>query len=283
MKFWPNAVGLNQFAGGSIDLRDQETLRRILSSAQPELVLHLAGLSFVPDATRYPRKAYEVNFIGTLNLLEALAETGFKGRMLYISSGDTYGLVPAEFLPLTENHLLRPRNPYAVSKAAAEALCFQWSQTATFEIIIARAFNHIGPGQSDRFVVADFAKQIVEMACGHREHVISVGNIDVTRDFSDVSDVLRAYDALLHNGINGESYNVCSGRETNIRSVLETLLELADIPARISVDPNRWRPTEQIRIYGSHEKLSTSTGWRPTQDLRPTLQKILDNWKEKIG
>ncbi len=125
-----------------------------------------------------------------------------------------------------------PRNPYAVSKLAAEALCYQWTVTEGMDIVLARPFNHIGAGQSDRFVISDFARQVAQIKCGQREPVVAVGDIDVTRDFTDVGDVVQAYFALLGAGATGEAYNVCSGREQSIRSLLERLVALAGVTVR---------------------------------------------------
>lgn len=282
LRAWPGAVGLAQLALGSVDLRNKPALLAVLKQVQPQEVVHLAGISFVPDAVRNPRLTYEVNFLGTLNLLEALAETGFNGRFLLVSSGDAYGLVTAAELPIRETLPLRPRNPYAVSKAAAEALCYQWSQTGPFEVMVARPFNHIGPGQSAQFAIADFARQVVEVAAGVREPVLRTGNIDVTRDFSDVQDVLSAYDALLKSGENGEVYNVCSGVERSVRSLIERLLSLAQADAVIAVDPQRYRPAEQTRVSASHDKLTKCTSWQPTCDLDTTLLNLLHYWENQI-
>ncbi|MHB1647109.1 MAG: GDP-mannose 4,6-dehydratase [bacterium] len=212
---------------GTIDLRDANRIKSFLSSALDnnlsenkfnitslrstlplprdaifDAVIHLAAQSFVPESFKNPLETFDVNFTGTYNLFSALKEYGFHGKILYISSGDIYGLVSEDKLPITEDYPLKPRNPYAVSKVAAEALCYQWSMTEGIEIVIARPFNHIGPNQSERFVVSSFAKQIAEIELGLRKPVISAGNIDITRDFLDVRDVADAYKLLLEKEMN---------------------------------------------------------------------------------
>jgi GDP-4-dehydro-6-deoxy-D-mannose reductase len=169
-----------------------------------------------------------------------------------------------------------------VSKAAAEALCFQWSQTGPFEVVIARPFNHIGAGQSPNFAISDFARQIARISAGQQEAVINVGNIEVTRDFSDVNDVLRAYALLLQSGRNGEIYNVCSGVERSVRTLLERLLELSGVSAEIVVDSQRARPSEQPRVWGSFEKLARDTGWKPVVAIDDSLLNLYRYWKEEI-
>lgn len=284
MQAWPQAIALpTDSEGRCIDLRNAAALSQAIKAAVPDEVVHLAGISFVPDAMKDPKLTYEVNFLGTLNLLEALAENGFRGRMVFVSSGDPYGLVPESQLPITEDRCLAPRNPYAVSKAAAEALCYQWSQTGPFEIVVARPFNHIGPGQSEKFVLSDFAKQVAEIAAGLRPPQLHVGNIDVTRDFTDVRDIVCAYDALLSKGENGQTYNVCSGQELSIRALLEQLLQIAGVKAEIISDPARWRASDQPRVVASAEKLQARTGWQATHTLDVALLEIYHFWEKKIG
>jgi GDP-4-dehydro-6-deoxy-D-mannose reductase len=266
--------------GKEVDLRDAAHVRSALERIRPERVIHLAAQSAVPAAFEHPLETMEVNFIGTLHLLTALRDTGFRGRMLYIGSGDVYGVVPEAQLPITEDQPLKPRNPYAVSKVAAEALCYQWSQTEGFEIVLTRPFNHVGPGQGRRFAVSDFAAQIAEIGQGRREPVLRVGDVDVTRDYTDVRDVVRAYGLLLEQGRNGEVYNVCSGRERVIRSVIESLFALAGVRAEIVAEPQRMRPNEQRRTQASNRKLNQAVGWAPEIPWERTLGDLLAYWKE---
>ena len=283
LSLWPQATGLTDAAGDIVDVCNKPALLASLANNLPGTVLHLAALSFVPDSFKAPEKTYEVNFLGTLRLLEALAESGFRGRFLFVGTGDAYGLVPVEAQPIREEQPLRPRNPYAVSKVAAEALCHQWSQTGPFEVVMARPFNHIGAGQAATFAISDFARQIAEISAGLRPPVLEVGNIDVTRDFTDVRDVLRAYELLLSKGRNGEVYNVCSGVERSVRSLLERLLALAGVEAEIQNDPTRFRPSDQPRVCGDHAKLSKDTGWQPELSMDETLLNLYRYWKNEIG
>ncbi|MCY0873078.1 MAG: GDP-mannose 4,6-dehydratase [Acidithiobacillus caldus] len=266
-----------------LDLRDRQALSAFVAELRPNAVIHLAAQSFVPAAFENPRETFDINFTGTLNLLEALQASEFHGRMLFVGSGDTYGQVPEADLPVREEHPLRPRNPYAVSKVAAEALCYQWSQTSGFEIVMVRPFNHIGPGQSPRFVLADFARQVMEIRLGRRVPVLQVGDIDVTRDFTDVRDVVRDYGLLLERGRNGEVYNVCSGREYRIRDLLQLLLTLAGVDARIEQDPARLRLAEQRRMVASFAALQRDTGWQPAIPMEQSLQDLLNDWEKTLG
>lgn len=269
--------------GNPIDTRDFNKLFEFLKGNPANLVVHLAAKSFVPWSFKNPRETYEVNFFGTFNLITALKEIGFKGRMLYVGSADQYGLVPEGKLPIGEETLLKPRNPYSVSKAAAEKLCFQSSQTEEYEIVMARPFNHIGPGQDENFVISDFAKQIIEIKRGLREPVIFVGDIEVTRDFTDVRDVVDAYLMLLRNGKNGEVYNVCSGRECKISDLLNKLIELSGIEATIEKDSGKLRESEQKRMVGSYKKIKNELGWEPCYSIEKTFRDILEYWEGKIN
>jgi GDP-4-dehydro-6-deoxy-D-mannose reductase len=268
---------------GNVDLRDADRLRRAVARSAPDAVVHLAAQSFVPQSFAHPRETYDINFLGTLNLLEALKAAGFTGRFLYVGSGDSYGVVAPDELPIDEAHPLRPRSPYAVSKAAAEALCYQWSQSEAFAIVMTRSFNHIGPGQSERFVVSDFARQAVEIRKGTRKAVIRTGDIDVTRDFTDVRDAVQAYLLLLERGAGGEVYNVCSGSEQSIRDLLTRLLQLAGVEAAVERDHARLRPSEQRRICGSPRKLERDTGWTRQYSLDASLADILNDWEAKLS
>ena len=265
-----------------VDVLDKNALSKIFRKKMPDAVLHLAAISYVPESFENPERTYTVNFTGTLHLLQALKETGFSGKFLYVGSSDEYGKVNEQELPINENRALAPRNPYAVSKVAAEYLCYQWSQTENMDIVMARPFNHIGPGQADHFVVSDFAKQIAMIKLGMAAPVLHTGNIDVTRDFTDVRDVVRAYMLLFKYGRNGEIYNICSGQEISIRGIIKKLILISGMDISIKVDPARVRPVEQLRAYGSCNKLQNETSWQQEISLNESLQDIYKSWEEKL-
>ena len=268
--------------GQPVELRDADSVERALREIQPSSVIHLAAQTWVPRSFQDPRETYDINFSGTLNLLLGLKATDFRGKVLFVSSSDVYGLIDAKDLPVAEEQLPKPRSPYAVSKVAGESLCFQWSQTERMEILIARPFVHIGPGQDDRFVISNFAKQIVEIKKKLRSPIIHVGDLKVTRDFTDVRDVTRAYHLLLQYGVSSETYNVCSGIERSIESLLYDLLAMSGVVAEIRQDPARLRSSEQRRVVGSFKKVGQQTGWKPEIPLHQTLQSILDYWEGKV-
>ncbi|ARU86603.1 GDP-mannose 4,6-dehydratase [Pseudomonas sp. M30-35] len=261
------------------DLLVPESLDAALAETCPDAVIHLAGQTFVPEAFRDPQCTFEVNLLGTLNLLQALKRRGFSGTFLYVSSGDVYGRVDEADMPIAENLMVKPRNPYAVSKVSAELLCLQWAYTESWRVMIARPFNHIGSGQSESFLVADMARQLIRIKQGLQAPVLNVGDVDVTRDFLDVGDVVAAYLLLLEKGQSGEVYNLCSGMERKVRDVIMEMAHLVGVKVVLEQDPARLRRAEQRRVVGCARKLQTQTGWKPCAAFSQTLLSVLSDWE----
>lgn len=270
-----------QTHASSTDILDGEALQAELRQCQPDIVLHLAAQSHVPTSFREPELTARVNFDGTRSLLTALDQSGFAGALVFVGSGDMYGLVPEASLPIRETQTLRPRNPYAASKVAAEAWCMQHSLHCQYRIVMARAFNHIGRGQSAQFVLPAMAEQLVAIERGQRPPVLEAGDLDVTRDFTNVSDVLDAYLALAEKGAGGEVYNVCSGVEYRVRDLVEQMIALTGLPVAITHDPARFRRAEQARVVGDNRKLCADTGWAPRVSMADSLREILDDWRAR--
>jgi GDP-4-dehydro-6-deoxy-D-mannose reductase len=270
-------------ASGLVDLLDLPRVAKAVAELKPDVVYHLAGQAFVGDSLADPRATYEVNFFGTLNLIEALHAAGFRGRMLFAGSADVYGRVPEDEQPIREDRPLRPLNPYAVSKVGAEALCCQASHQAGFEIILARPFNHVGARQSPKFVVSDFARRIAMVAQGKAAPVLDVGDVDITRDFTDVRDVIRAYQLLLAQGRPAEPYNICSGVERSVRSVIEILAQIARVKVELRVDSARLRPGEQRRVRGDYSRLHRDTAWKPQIDFEQSLIDVFNYWNSELA
>ena len=264
-----------------LDIRSPELAEHI-ASMQPHAVLHLAGLTSVAESFRDPGRFFDVNFNGTWNVLKALRAASFSGRMLFVSSGDCYGAVAADDLPLRETQSLRPRSPYAVSKVAAESLCYQWTQTERLRHHPGAVLQPRGPGQDERFAVASFARQVAGIRNGTRARAHRCGDLEITRDLTDVRDVVRAYLSLLEKGRTGEVYNVGSGRETRLADVLNALLSIAGVRADIVIDPARLRSDEQRRAVADVRKIAADTGWSASVPLSTTLADMLDDWNRRI-
>ncbi|PXX75077.1 GDP-mannose 4,6-dehydratase [Rivihabitans pingtungensis] len=270
-----------QTHASSTDILDGEALQAELRQCQPDIVLHLAAQSHVPTSFREPELTARVNFDGTRSLLTALDQSGFTGALVFVGSGDMYGLVPEASLPIRETQTLRPRNPYAASKVAAEAWCMQHSLHSQYRIVMARAFNHIGRGQNAQFVLPAMAEQLVAIERGQRPPILETGDLDVTRDFTNVSDVLDAYLALAEKGVSGEVYNVCSGLEYRVRDLVAQMIVMIGLDIQLQNDPARFRKAEQTRVVGDNSKLRVDTGWAPKMDIAASLAEILDDWRRK--
>lgn len=259
-------------------------LADLLSRKRPEAIIHLAAQSNPQRSVADPRETWTVNLFGTLNLLQALRDAAIAPAptVVLVGSGVSYGNPAPENLPVTETCPLRPNNPYAASKAAADLLGIQHFLAHGARIVLARPFNHAGPRQSDSYALSSFAKQIAEIERGRRDR-IEVGNLQVVRDFTDVRDIVRAYRLLVEKGQPGEAYNIGTGRDDSLESLLEKLRGLARTPVEIHVDPARMRPVDQPRLLADASKLRAQTGWEPQITIEQTLADMLDYWRGALG
>ena len=249
------------------DLTDPAQVDELLEATpSPTHIFHLAGLTYVPESIEHPWQAMEANVAGTIHLARALIRRVPGARLLHVSTSEVYG--PPLRLPVDEAHPLAPANPYSISKAAAEQYCGFLAARGELEIIRLRPFNHSGPGQSPRFVLSSFARQIAEIETGRAQPVLRVGNLSAARDFSHVQDVLDAYEAVATRGHAGEVYNICSGRSRTIQQAVDRLLAQARVPIDVAVDPDRYRPEIVPEVCGSHQKLTRDTGWEPPARVR---------------
>ncbi len=263
----------DEVAAPEVDITHPDELCEAVAAARPEAIYHLAAITNVGESWDAPRHTFEVNAVGTLNLLEAARRLPSPPVVLLVCSAEVYGRVGPEDLPLTEESPLRPVSPYAASKVAAEFLGLQAFLAHGLPVIRVRAFNHIGPGQAPTFVVSSLAGQIAKTPGG----VVKVGNLEPRRDFTDVRDVVRAYRLLVERGTPGDVYNVCSGRAVAISDVAERLLALAGRDLRLEVDPARVRAVEVPVLLGDPAKLIAATGWTIEYSLDRTLADALSS------
>jgi GDP-4-dehydro-6-deoxy-D-mannose reductase len=265
------------------DLGSASEARAALRAAAPDAVFHLAAEASVASSWKSPEATIRANLGSTLNVLDAVRDLPPGIRVLVACSGEEYG--NHDRLPLTEEHNLRPQNPYAVSKAACDLAAGFYADAYGMHVVRMRAFNHAGPGQSDAYVISKFARQIAEAGATGRpgEPVeIVTGNLHVRRDFTDVRDVVRAYWLALERAEPGV-YNVCSGRSTEISEILAGLARHAGVELEQTTDPALLREHEVAEIRGSHEKLTAATGWEPEIPLERTLADTVEWWRERTA
>ncbi len=265
-----------------IDLKAYEQVRNLLEDCIPDAIYHLAAQAFVPRSFEDPWETLENNILAQLNIIRACLELDIQPRILIVSSAEIYGAVAPDRLPLKEDAAIRPTNPYSVSKVAQDMLALQYYLSHDLPIMRARPFNHIGPGQNDRFVAPAFAKQIAAIEEGAGDAVIYVGNLEAKRDFTDVRDIVRAYHMIVEGGTPGEAYNIASGLAHSIRNLLDTLLQLSDIEIEVRVDPARLRPVDVPEIRGDSSKLRRDTGWQPKLSFEDTLRDVLTDCRGRL-
>lgn len=261
------------------DLLDAASLIAAMAAAKPDVIYHLAGQADVGLSWRQPARTLALNAGGTANLLEAVIAVGNPyPRIVAVTSGEIYGPLPPSAMPITDESRPNPSHPYAISKVAASQLLKLFHKRYGLEVIEARPFNHIGPHQQLGFVVPDFASQIAVIKLGLEPNLMRVGNLAAERDFTDVRDVVCAYQQLAEQGEPGAMYLICSGQPVAISYVLSLLAELAEVDLHIEVDPSRMRPSDTPVLYGSYATIERDTGWRPQISLRQSLADVLAEW-----
>lgn len=265
------------------DVCDVRFIEEILAEIKPDYIYHLAGSAFVPDADADPRSVYTVNVLGTLNLLEAVRSARLDSRVLIVGSGEVYGPVPEEQLPVKEEYPLRPTTPYGVTKACADLLGYQYAATYKMNVIRVRSFNHTGPGQSEQFVCSAFAKQIVEIEKSIRKPILNVGNLEARRDFTDVRDVVRAYRLVLEGAQECAVYNVGSGKAWRIGDLLKILVRQSTVrDIKIQEQKARVRSNDVPVMICNASKLERDWGWKAEIPIEQTFHDLLDYWRENV-
>jgi GDP-4-dehydro-6-deoxy-D-mannose reductase len=252
------------------DVRDEAAMREVVRSAMPDVVFHLAAQPHVARSFQDPVGTFSVNVLGTVAVLEAVRTEAPRARVVVASSAEVYGSARPDELPLVETSELRPATPYAASKVAQEVCAHQYRRSHGLDVIVARNFNAIGPGQAVDFALPAFASQLARVARG-AEPSLRVGNLSAERDLTDVRDVVRAYRLLAEKGAPGDTYNVCSGRAVAMSEALDSLVQVSGLDIRVEVDPARMRPVDTPRIVGSHARLRDAVGWEPEIPLRRSL------------
>jgi len=264
------------------DVTNLVATEKLISELRPDAIIHLAGWSNQGSSFANPQKTFEINVIGTINLLESVRKIeGYRPKIVAIGSAAEFGEVSLEKLLINEETLFNPTSPYGVSKVASWLSCKQYVSSYGMDIVYAIPFNHTGPGQATGFLAPDIASQIVAIERGDKEAIILTGNLSPKRDILDVRDVVRAYRLLLEKGIAGERYIISTGKSIQVKAIVDKLLSFSKVEIALKRDESRIRPTEISDSYGDHQKITAATGWQPEIPLDQTLQDLLNYYREK--
>lgn len=273
-------AGLASERWRSLDLLDAGATRAALAESSPTAIVHLAGQSSAAASFADPEGTFRANVIGTWTLMEAVRDAAPRARVLWVGTSEVYGPT-SPGVRVDESHPFAPVSPYALSKAAAERVAEGLARAHGLDLVRARPFGHTGPGQTPRFMLPAFAQQLAAIERGEAEPVLRVGNLDVTRDLSDVRDIAAGYVALLEHGVAGDVYHLCRGVGVRLADLVAELVAMSRVPVRIEVDPERFRPADVPYLVGDPARVTAQTGWRVQRPLAQTLVDTLEDWRAR--
>ncbi len=262
-----------------VDLTDRVTVFRDIAASKPNAIFHLAAAPSVRQSWTDPLPHLRTNVLGTHYLLEAVRRADIACRILIVSSGQVYA---ASETAVDEDARLRPISPYGLTKLGEEQLALRACEDDDLDVVVARPYNHIGPGQSPEFAVAHFARQIARIEAGLEPARLGVGNLSARRDTSDVRDVVDAYAQLMSLGQSGRAYNVCSGTATAVGAMLDALLSRAAVPVQLEHAADRLRPNDVPVMFGDRSRIESEVGWTPRIPLEQTLADTLEYWRAHV-
>lgn len=255
------------------NLLHDDIIRFLLDHIRPRVCLHLAGQAHIPFCREDPVTATDLNVTGTVRLLEAFRRLQPDARVLIVTSAEVYGQVP-QGQRVRESDPLRPTTLYGITKQAADEAAIAFADQLNLDVMTARPWNHIGPGQHPRFVAAAFARQFASFVRG-APPAMKTGNLDSRRDFTDVRDIVRGYRLILEHGRKGEAYNLSSSTLRPIRELLDGFAAITGITPEQEVDPALHRPTDASPLLDT-TKIHAECGWTPEIPLETSLRDILD-------
>lgn len=255
----------------ALDVASDESVAHVVGQSAPDIVVHLAGIAFAPEANASPARAFDVNALGAMRLLGALQ--GSSARVLVVGSAEQYGQQDASAYPIAETAPLRPLTPYAAAKATQELIALQMQRSTGLHVICTRSFNHSGAGHGEMYLLPSLVRRVRELAGTGGS--LRIGNGDVIRDYSHVADVVEAYMLLLERAPSGEVYNVCSGTGIRVREIAERVLKHSGVTADISSDTALLRSIDVPILVGDNSKLRAATGWKPTRSLDDIIDELI--------
>lgn len=264
-----------------LDIMDKSAIINLIRKYRPRYIFHLAAQSSVAYAWKNPVFTAEVNVNGGFNVIDAIRQLDYKPKVLLVGSGEEYGYIEESTKLIRESDVVHPGNVYAATKACQNMIATVYSRAYGLDLMMVRAFNHIGPNQTATFVVSDFCKQVAMIEKGIQKPVIKVGNLSAKRDFTDVRDVVRAYVKIIQFGQGGETYNVGRGKAIAISDLLSMILSRSSVEIEIQVDVTRLRPVDVPIIEPDVSKIYAATGWKPMISLEDSIDDILNYWRNK--
>jgi len=265
-----------------VDLMEKTSIATIIGKIRPDCILHLAAQSSVGESWNTPAETFLNNVTIFLNILDAVRIKSKRTRILSVGSSEQYGIVSKDDIPVREERIQQPSNPYGIARVAQEQLAMVYRKGFDLDICCTRSFNHCGPGQSDQFVASAIAKQYAKIRKGLQDPIIDIGNGTIVRDFLDVRDVIAAYMLILEKGVPGAVYNVCSGRGYAINDLVILLADRLKMPIQIRQNPMKIRPQDNPSIIGSPEKLQSELGWNPHYSLADSLEEMVEYWEMQL-
>jgi len=257
-----------------LDVLSGESIEDAIGTSRPDWVFHLAGIAFAPEANASPVRAFEINALGAMRLLAALASSPSRdARALIVGSAEEYGAQDPSAYPIGETAPLRPLTPYAAAKAAQEMIALQMQRSAGLHIVCTRSFNHSGVGHGDSYLLPTLVRRVRELP--RSGGTLRIGNGEVLRDYTHVADVADAYVRLVERGTPGEVYNVCSGQGIRVRELADRVLKRSSVSADISTDAQLLRPIDVPILVGDNGKLRTATGWAPSRSIDDIIDDLI--------
>ena len=268
------------------DITDNISVKKALEIANPDKIFHLAAESFVSTSWNHPSHYIDVNYKGTVNILESMKDLKLNSNILIPGSGEEYGKIHENELPITEKTILRPVNPYAVTKIAQDLIAYVYYETYGVNVIRVRAFNHEGPRRDNVFGIPSFCHQIAKIEKNLQDPILKTGHIEDKRNFTHVRDMVEAYWIAIEKCTPGELYLIGSDEADQIftyRQIVEKLISMSENKEiKIEQDPNFVRPTSVPRLIGDTSKFRNATGWKPKISIDDILQDTLNYWKDFV-
>ncbi|WP_455139996.1 GDP-mannose 4,6-dehydratase [Thermophilibacter sp.] len=257
------------------DVTDSAGVARVVEELTPSVIVNLAAVSSVGQSWRMPQATVSVNVNGALNILEAAKAMERPPKVLLVGSSEEYA---PSTKPLKETDPLDATNPYGISKIAQERFAEIYCERYGLKVYLTRSFNHTGVGQTASFVLPSWCKQAADIQRVGRPGFMRVGNLDVSRDFSDVRDIVRGYRMLVESDHYGQAYNFGSGEKHCLKELLDYVTALGNGNIEIQSDENLLRPSDNPVVWADCSKVERDIGWRVRYPIEETIQSIFNSY-----